>query len=478
MKKLLLLCLFLGVFVWGAEAQRKPKKEKEDKNIDRIEFEIKDDSYKYATPCGSNGFLMHGPSKDLGKRTWQFHRFNSDLKETEKFSIPIGKKLKYQTSYMSEDKNKVYLLLSKGSKGMVIEYNIKSGVANEFPFKFQKKLIQIVDFFVVNRQVYISDSKNVLYLNIEEESNIAVNILNRAKDVTFKSLNMIGEDQGIAICYNKGKDYSVIYADIYGTNGGMEETIKVKMDKGNKASSINISRLPNGHYLLSGSYYAKSSIENLGLYVIKFSNSVDYTNYITFNEILGTEKKKVLGIKTKKDKTQTRSVLNHAVKIVDNKAVLVSEIYYPEYETETRVVVDAQGRSRTETRRVFVGYRFTSGIGLFFELDGEFSGSSVFGINYLDRTRILRKQMQWYQSEKTTKLLRVEGNSGIILGISPSFSSISLGSTFNFTDEKAKYTDSHAEYWYDNYIISYGSQKIKGDNKRSVFFMARVKIPE
>jgi hypothetical protein len=478
MKKLLLLSLFLGVFVWGAEAQRKPKKEKEDKNIDRIEFEIKDDSYKYATHCGSNGFLMHGPSKDLGKKTWEFHRFNADLKETEKFHIPIGKKMRYETYYMAEDKSKVYILLRNKGKGMVIEYNIKSGVANEFPFKFEKNPAIINSFFVVNRQVYFGGTKHALYLNLEEESTVAVNILNKSKGVSMKSLNMIGEDLGVAVCYYKGNDNSMIYADIYGQNGGMEETIKVKMDKGNKASSINISRLPNGHYILSGSYYAKSSTENLGLYVIKYSNGVDYTNFITFNEILGTEKKKVLGVKTKKDKVQTRNTLNHAIKIVGNKAVLISEIYYAEYRTETRVVVDAQGRSRTETRQVFEGWRFTSGIGLFFELDGGFSGSSIFGINYLDRTRLLRKQMQWYQSDKTTKLLKVDGNQVYLKNISPEFDNISIGNSFSFTDEKSKYTDAHAEYWYDNFLISYGSQLVKGEKKRRVFFMARIRIPE
>lgn len=480
MKKANLLLLFLFLCFNFGFAQVKKNSQKD--NPDRIEFEKDEDSYQYSTPCGNKGFLMHGPDNENGSKVWKFHKFSTDLKEIESFSFKIGNKMKYNSYVINKDKTHVYIFLhSKKKKSMIIDYNINTGVAIEHEFKFAKSSKHIQNFYVVNSIAYFQSIKNIFSLNLKEEEKAAKVIFRDKGGRVFYNMDMIGKEEAISITYFESGNKNKIFVSIFDGNGEESEPIVAIMEKGFYATSANVSKLPNGSLIISGGYSTNSKyIITEGMYALKYSDRTDFFNTFSFNDILGTEKKRVLGVKSKKDKVQTRDILTHQIKVINNEALLVSEIYETIYRTETTTTTDSKGHTSTSTKQVFVGHQFYEGIAIKFDSEGEYVSTKTFFMFKMYYPRQIAKQLKWIDSEKYFRLAMIDGNEVIIYNyhneiVGFAFSSTSITS---LSDEKVKFSQTDLTYWYDNYLMAYGFQKIKGNKKRKVYFMSRVKFQD
>ena len=174
-------------------------------------------------------------------------------------------------------------------------------------------------------------------------------------------------------------------------------------------------------------------------------------------------------------------LLVHDIIKRDSSYIMIAEAYYPEYHTVTYTSVDSYGRPETVSYTVFDGYRYTDALIACFDKQGELLCDNSFEIwniltfNLHERVKVLIDGddiMLAYSNEGEIASKIIRGNE-VIEGkqytkIESKYSSDKLISDYN----------SDMEYWYGNYFISYGYQKIKNKqqdkSKRTVFYFNKI----
>jgi len=167
---------------------------------------------------------------------------------------------------------------------------------------------------------------------------------------------------------------------------------------------------------------------------------------------------------------------------MNDEFVMVAEAYYPEYETHCETVFNPNGSTYQRCYTVFVGYRFTHAIIAGFDESGELIWDNSFEIMDI-LTYDLKPKVKFlledneillvysFNGEIKTKVVSgkavVEGKTGVKID------------TGDSNDKVKENYGSGIEYWYDNYFIAYGYQRIKGDknsgkSKRKVFYFNKI----
>ncbi|MCF8299135.1 MAG: hypothetical protein K9J13_16420, partial [Saprospiraceae bacterium] len=145
--------------------------------------------------------------------------------------------------------------------------------------------------------------------------------------------------------------------------------------------------------------------------------------------------------------------------------------------------MDANGN--WHTRQVFDGYRYTHAIVAAFDKDGErlwdntFEIMNVLSFNLKERVKVLRNS----EDDEIVLVYSYGGqlNSKVIEGskVVERKQTTKL-ETKNEKDKVLSNYDSDMEYWYDNYFITWGYQRIKEkgkgllNKKRQVFYFTKI----
>lgn len=202
------------------------------------------------------------------------------------------------------------------------------------------------------------------------------------------------------------------------------------------------------------------------------------------NDKATSRAKKKLSKKEKRGKEITISykLLVHDINFINDEYVMVAEAYYPEYHYYT--TTDANGN--TVTHKVFVGWRYTHAIVVGFDESGKMAWSHTFPIwdiltfNLKERVKVMD------EGDGTLTLAYSYGGkiwTKIVSGgeIVDGYRSEDIDTGSPDDKVKANY-EQDIDYWYDNYYLAYGYQKIKdkgakfGKKKRTVFYLNKVAI--
>ncbi|MCB0739101.1 MAG: hypothetical protein KDC92_16445, partial [Bacteroidetes bacterium] len=198
---------------------------------------------------------------------------------------------------------------------------------------------------------------------------------------------------------------------------------------------------------------------------------------------------------TKKEKKGKELVFSyriamHGIIKVDDGYMFLGEAYYPTYRTETYTTtstVNGVTTTTTNTRQVFDGYQYTHAILSKFNEDGKLIWDQIFEmwpsykpfvvkhfISIAERNQNSLKLVFASRSRITSKSFDFNGT--IIQ------ESESEEIETNFENDKTKSSFSNIDYWYDNFFIAYGEQKIKNTKddtrqkrKRKVYFINKIK---
>jgi hypothetical protein len=230
-----------------------------------------------------------------------------------------------------------------------------------------------------------------------------------------------------------------------------------------------------------------------GMYIAKFSgDEQEYIQYYPFSKFESFWKKikstQTSGSnknnKKKKDVKESKvnyQLLVHNVIEKNNEYVMVAEAYYPEYHTEYYTTTDANGRVVTQSRTVFDGYRYTHAIVAGFNKDGEKIWDNSFEIwdiltyNLKERVRVL------FEGDN---IVLAYSNGGAIM--SKVISGNQIVDRKQVTKIETAYSDdkvrsnwgSDMEFWYDNFFLTWGYQRIKSSEankkKRNVFYFNKI----
>ena len=168
--------------------------------------------------------------------------------------------------------------------------------------------------------------------------------------------------------------------------------------------------------------------------------------------------------------------------------LFIGEAYYATYRQvpyTTYVQINGRSTPQTNFRQEFDGYQYTHAVISKYDKDGKLLWDTTFEL------------FQAYKPYYEKKFIRVAENSeqGLQLAFSSRNKLVSKfinpeGEVSNeqqtdeietgYDGDKSRWSNSNLSYWYDDYFLAYGSQKIKNkkdksvEKKRRVFFINKV----
>lgn len=514
MKTFLPLLALLFIFSFNSFSQS---------DIQRVEIEAKVKSDNYSiVPAGDNGVLVFSESKEKVKtvdgksRVWSITKYDVNFKEEWTDELYVEKKADLYRFIYEDDF--LYLLFAtiedKNNDVHVFKLNVKDGdfrdIRGTVPY------MQLNDMTVANNKLliagntyptpgqvksralytmlccYIPSIFGSLRFPVAPLLYVADFDQNRLKLVTvqtdfrgsMRDVQYVPEEDNyysIMIEQSKKKIFSTKLSS-YDGNVTKKKDVIVKSSNNNILVNGKMMPLADNQKLLIGTFSKPKSekkgkkdkwgkIESVeGLFFTRFTEGKqEFIKYYDFADLASY----------KDESSASHMLLVHNIIQREDEYIIVAEAYYPQYHTES--YTDANGNSHTTV--VFDGYRYTHAIAAGFDAKGNLLWDHAFKImeiltfNLTERVKVIMSDddivlAYAYGGYIMTKILRGED---IIDGKR----STELDTEFSSDKVKANY-DSEVQYWYDNYFLASGYQKIKsdkketGDRKRHVFYFNKV----
>lgn len=489
----------------------------------RIEFEIDSDQNNHSqVEFGDKGIVIYYEidGKKFGDNELRFDLYSTDLEKQKSTELVIPKG--YYQREVVQDENKMAMLYAKRS-GEYILYVLDitkmkiSSIEGDLGSKasvFSMEMNSENVYFGVTKiktggPLMQALQKRKLYLHfvdLEKKSDVVKQItIEKKKDYTFSNFQLFRASNEVIVFVDayKSKKLFDVYAMRYDSKGN--ELAKVVITKDideNNLSSISASRIDDGEYIITGKFVEKSSAfqkSNGGIFFGKFNDEkLEYIQYYKFNEFQDflsylsekkqekLEKKKAKKEKKGKELKINTLIASHDVRKIGDNYIYIGEAYYPTYRTETRTTY-VNGVATTTTVQVFDGYQYTHATVVCFDLDGNKLWDNTF------------KMYPGYKPFHVKLFIEVTESSESGLGLM--FSSYSTIYSMSFSidgenivqreanaidsgseDDKIKSSYSTMVFWYDNFFIASGTQRIKnkeekeerGKKVRRVYFINKI----
>ena len=476
--------------------------------IKRLEFEEKDGySGGRILEFGSNGFVLLSKKNERvnNQYEWKYDLYNSDLelKESKKVYVPKG-------FYLTESfENEQYSFsLYKNKKGLfhLITLDSKDLEVEQVKGILPKKAY-IRDMAVLGDNAYFNATVKglpyIAYINWKtgEQHLAPIQVKNfSSKSTSINNFQLLEEEREILVYVSikltkKTKDLYVVRLDAEG-----EQTMDFNLTKSMEQNIVSItgSKTDEEEYVFTGTYGIKTSTSSEGIFFCTVrDNEIDQINFYLYTELEDfldyLPAKKIAKIEKKKSKAEKRGKeykLNYLIathKIIKNEEgyMLLGEAYYPTYRQEAYTTT-VNGQTTTSYRTVFDGFQYTHAFLASFSFEGELQWDRTF------------KMWQTYKPYYVKKFISVaeQEDEDLIKLVYTSYNRI-VSKTFDlegnveeemesepiqtkYGDDEVKRSFSNMDYWYDNYFIAYGMQRIKnkskkgGKRKRTIFFISKI----
>ena len=235
-----------------------------------------------------------------------------------------------------------------------------------------------------------------------------------------------------------------------------------------------------------------------------FTKLVPFTSFKNFTISIPKDPKKKGKTNNKREAARSmglQSIISftfHEILIRDNEILVFAEPYYPTYHTETRVVF-VNGRATTQTVTVFDGYKFLGAMVMAFDLEGNMVWENGFKIADGPLSFSTSRKFDFYETEDDG-IKVVYNNAGSIFSKviynDKVESEVELMKVKTATNAKkvknldSRYTEVNGtEYWYDNFYLAFGMQKITSNAKakdrakdekknKTIFYLNKIEIEE
>ena len=479
----------------------------------RIEFELKDGySGEKIIEFGKLGFIIssYNEENEGDKTEWKFELYNTDLKLVKSKSINLSRKFYVDERFV--DKNRIYTLF-KDRKGnyVVVTIDAKtlevtkvdgnvpkksriSGMAILGDFAFFKTSIKKESFlFSVN---WKTGKKNFIPVNIPRI---------KPKNLSLWNFQMLEESNEIflfvrAIVDKRKQDIYIIKLN---DKGQKEDTYNLTENIDQNIVSINASQLSNGKYIFTGTYSKKYLGRSEGMFFcqgtkgkidfIKLYNFLELENFLSY--LPEKKKKKIEKKKKKKERKGKEYVISyqiapHGIIELEDGYMFIGEAYYPTYRTETYYVTTYINGVATRTpqyRTVFTGYQYTHAVIGKFDLEGKLVWDQTFKMWSTSKPFYVKRFISIAEKKQSSIKLAYSSHNKIFTKsfnfdgkVLDDFQSEEIKMAYD--GDESKWTNSNLSYWYDNFFIAYGSQKIKNKEdkkkvkkKRKIYFVSKIK---
>jgi hypothetical protein len=481
----------------------------------RLEIPVKDLNDEFDVVDGYEGGLLvvQNTNEQLPNGSlWEFHLVNNDLEVEWKISRVITTR----SSFIGYDYNDGFFFLLfdnsnrfRGYQVMVIDVNGESALFHEFemPFDINLQYFEALDngvlmvgsynmrpvalihdlvnntpkvlpgFYNYNEQVFdlVMDEPNRAFSIVLAEKMRNGKYTNRIKSFTYDGL-LITEN-----LINPGEDLSLV--DGTTTNFG------------------------NGTQFMAGTYSLKTSLYSRGIYISKFTNGQqrflknynygELSNFFSYRGKRAADriKRKASRKKAKgKEKRFNYRLYIHEIVPKGDVNILIAEAYYARYSSSSNYnrmgfgnPYAMGGPGQGFNYQTFLGYKYTHAIIVAFDANGDVIWDNSFRTNDITSFNLQESVAVNVQGDKAAIMYLDDGRlkSKVIQG-----DDVLEDKTIN--PVKLKYpgdkesnrdNDIYGVYnWYDNYLFSYGIQKIKNksfpkkERKRRVFYLNKIQF--
>ncbi len=478
----------------------------------RIELELVDGYYgERIFEFDQLGFLLRSAmvKADGPKRDWKYVHYNTDLEAGETIQVTLDKKLNPDETYTSGSWMHTLFKTRKG-RFAIVSIDVKTLEVTQIEGEMPKKS-WISEMGILGDRAYMKTSikgKPFLFVVNWKTGKQKLRPITlqgfRPNQISLNDFQILDETQEIMLftriqIAKKASDIYVIQVNEEGEN-----QLVYNLTQNTSRNIINLSarNAGQGNYIFTGTYNEANHKGSTGIFICQAKGSeldfIEFHPYLDLDNFLSylPEKRKERIEKKKARKESQGKEMKIRYRLADHDIItlkdgyqLLGEAYYPTYRTEsyqTTQTINGRTRTVTQSRQVFDGYQYTHALLAKFDFQGKLLWDQTFEMwpaykpysvtRFINIVNQNEEQIKLVFSNRSRIVSKIFGREGQVLQDIESEPIESL-----YESDKYKWTASTIDYWYDNYFLAYGRQKIKNkddDNvkrKRKVYFISKIK---
>ncbi len=479
----------------------------------RLEIEM-NDGYIGETviPGGKNGFVIVSRSKNRveGAYEWKHDVYNNnlELQKSESISIPKG----YSFTEPIQCENSVhYLYYRKNKDAHAVTYEKSTGKINdveveipegfklyEIPFSMDGYLNYAAESGVFYHCGKYEKNPAVLAIDMEKGSSTIIPIVDvegiKPNKLKFYGVYTIAGTNEFAVVLEvkRSRKFNSTYCLVYDKEGNRKAMVLLNPSVDVNLNSVSIEKMDDKSYAITGNYSTRSKTTSEGIYFGKFSNDGmdflkvhNYTSMKTFFDYLSNRRQEKIERKIERAKEKGKELsynylmTSHKIMKLGNRFIYVGEAFYPTYRTETTYV-----NGKPQTRSVFDGYQYTHALVVGFDAEGNKVWDQTMTLYQVNKPMFVKQFIRVgvnpngntvdlaFASNWNIYKKQINADGGLVQD------KMSKANSTNDPNEKVRQSsEGELEFWYDNYFINYGFQKIKNTedkSKRKVFYVNKL----
>lgn len=473
----MMILMLLGVFNLGAVESKGAYVQEYENYLDRQGITI---------PGTEDLFIITTDEslKSHSGQAYKLEKLDSDLVPIWDTVLDIDRSFKYLGSAKKD--GRAYLSFSKKSKGLLKIVSVGSTIEDMVSYDLQlDKFVSIKRLKVAGNNFLILGKKgskiNYYRMNLENGEIEFTESLGKdsKRKLSFKCYN---ESNQYAIFEDNEKDAFYEY-QFYNFQNESCGTMHIEKNAGElELGYPNIQPISDYDRLLFGTFHKQGSSGVSGVYLQRETDGVrsdfKFVSYIDFPHFLDAIHGSSSNLKKQQEKANksgkqillSMNQVTAPIKILDDGYIYAAELYKRLYKQESYTYKDSNGNTRTGTRTVFDGYRYTHAIVAKISFEGEIIWDISFPYSS-EKTLMTYLPLQIFGKGDNLSL-RCNKKSGIeeILIEGGSIVNRKMRSYIPInTDIYDNYNKSFRFYrpWYDDYYLTYAKIRTKGaDGKR------------
>ncbi|MDX1478548.1 MAG: hypothetical protein R3301_12630 [Saprospiraceae bacterium] len=472
----------------------------------RVEISIDELADEFVVaPVGEYGLVVFGETDAApkeGMTRWRFIQYGTDFEQLGARSVNIEKRYESKGHFFAD--SVLYVLftdIGRSDEYKLVRVNVADFGTRSVTGPMPKSL-QIRDFVIHDDYLYVSGATG------NRDAIAMANLRNRVlklEPITYPGTNSVQSidiTSGGLVSYtisNYRRNNGLIYIQSYASGKRVDE-IRVVPRGDNNLLSARITEIGDGVRIIAGTYSERRQY-GTGMYLARIDDGeqsfITYHHFADFNNFFAyLPRKKQARIERKKERKEEKGkdlslnyqLLTHDMIRQGDTYLLIAEAYYETYRNVQRwETVYAYGRYRRvlRQRRVFDGYQYSHGIVAAFDTSGALLWDNTFEMNDF-KSFELKERIQVHVSDDEIEMaygvedhIRTKVIRGNQVVDHKQGARIATGQR---GDQVKRSTLTNLEYWYDEYFVVWGFQKIKatdtqdGARKRKVFYFQKMRV--
>lgn len=473
----------------------------------RLEIELKDGySNEEIIAFGNKGLILRSRSEKAvnNQFEWKYDLYDTDLQFVDSRNFMLDKKFSLNSTFSSKDADYTLFANNKGEYRLVtvepenLELYDQSG---SLPSKMRVNRMAVFgDYAYLQGSIKKSHILFVINWRTGDQKTFPIEIPGyQYKKLTVENFQILenSDDMFLYVQVAVEKKRADMYVVHLNKEGELIDITNFSEDIPKNIVTISASRVDKNEYIYSGTYSTKyaglseglffSSTQNGKLKYFRNYNFLDLKNFLSY--LPEKRQEKILDKKEKKESkgkefSLSYYIANHDVFLISDGYLFLGEAYYPTYRTVTYTSV-SNGITIVNTYQVFDGYQYTHAILAKFNTDGELVWDQCFEMWPAYKPFTVKRFISVSLS-KDESVDMVFSSYNRIVSKSVDMDGAVLKDKqsdeiqTDYQGDKSKRSFSNLDYWYDNYFLAYGNQKIinkeeKGvERKRLVYFINKI----